>query len=150
MNNREFNDIIDYAVEKENEAIDFYSQLKDSVKLPAILDVLNDIINMEKGHINRLQQIRTADISQVSVKYSEPLNLSNYLEEKINYESLDYPALLLIAMKREEKAKNLYADLSNHVSDTELKKIFTILAEEEEQHKTQFEKIYDERVLIDN
>ncbi len=150
MDALQYNQIMDFAIEKEQEAIEFYEILKLRTEFKFMHDSLNQLISMEQGHIIRLQQIRTIDINEINISNVEPLKLSDYYEELINYEALDYPKLLLIAMKREEKAKNLYTDLSYHVSDKELKKTFTLLANEEETHKIQFEKIYDDEVLKNN
>lgn len=150
MDAMQYNEIIDFAIEKENEAIDFYAQLKEKTEFKFMLESLDQLIAMEKGHVIRLQQIRTIPISDIHVEITEPLKLSDYFEEPVDYNELDYPKLLLIAMKREEKARNLYTDLQKHFSDTEVRKAFMLLANEEESHKIQFEKIYDEEVLKNN
>jgi len=150
MEQNEFNEIIDYAIDKENEAILFYEELKLNEKMPHIIKVLDDIINMEKGHINRIELLRTTGPVDLINKQLKPLNLSDYYEEPVTYENLDYIALLQIAMKREDQAKKLYQDLANYSTDIKIREVFLLLSEEESKHKELFEEIYQEYVLIDN
>lgn len=150
MNDIEFKSIINFAIEKENEAITFYSDLIKTTKLPFVIEILTDIINMEKGHISRLNNLLSVGIDHNTTKSITPLNLSDYQDEPLNTTQLDYPALLLIAMKREENAKNLYTGLANHFSDLEIRNVFITLAEEEKTHKEHFNKIYEDNLLINN
>lgn len=150
MNNNDLNVIIDYAVEKEQEAIDFYSELLKQVKLPNIQKEISDIILMEEGHINYLNTMRSVDQNCFIQNQIQRLNIGDYYEEPVSYKNLDYPALLLIAIKREDKAKKLYMDLAAYSSDEKIRNIFSTLSKEEEKHQLSFEKIYNDNVLINN
>jgi len=150
MENKNFLEIIEYAIEKENEAIDFYTELKMNEKLPNVIKVLDDIINMEKGHINRLNMLRTSGPVSVEKIEMRSMNLSDYYKEQLSYENLDYISLLRIAMKREDQAKKLYLDLANYTTDTDIRNLFLLLSSEEDQHKALFEEIYQDYVLVNN
>ncbi len=63
---------------------------------------------------------------------------------------MDYQDILAVAMKREERAHNLYSTLASNTDDAELKKVFEVLAQEEAGHKLALENEYDEHVLTDN
>ncbi len=150
MENKNFLEIIEYAIEKENEAIDFYTELKMNEKLPNVIKVLDDIINMEKGHINRLNMLRTSGPVSVEKIEMRSMNLSDYYEKQLSYENMDYISLLRIAMKREDQAKKLYLDLANYTTDTDIRNLFLLLSSEEDQHKALFEEIYQDYVLVNN
>ena len=55
-----------------------------------------------------------------------------------------YRDILLLAMKREEKALMLYNELRQQSETETAKNIFKILCQEEARHKLGLEKLYDE------
>jgi rubrerythrin len=56
-----------------------------------------------------------------------------------------YNELLMLAMKREEKALALYNKLLREAADTEdSKKLFKMLCQEEAKHKLSLETMYDD------
>lgn len=150
MNISEFNNVLDYAVDKEKEAVAFYQELQNKTEFVEIKKMLAELEAMERGHITVIENIRRKGISEELIKSIPTINLSENLQEPENYQNLDYPSVILIAMKREEKAYNLYSAMVDHVSAVELKNLFKKLASEEAQHKSRFEKLYDEVVLKDN
>lgn len=150
MNNVDLNIIIDFAIEKEQEAIDFYNELLLQVKLPNIQKEIQNIVLMEQGHINYLNTMRIVDQDCFSQNQTQRLNLSDYYEEPVTYKNMDYPTLLLLAIKREDKAKKLYMDLASYSSDIKVRNIFSTLSKEEENHQIYFEQIYNENVLVNN
>jgi rubrerythrin len=50
-------------------------------------------------------------------------------------------------MKSEEKARDFYLLSAERCEDSELKKFFQMLAQEEAKHKLTFEKMYEDDVL---
>ncbi len=150
MNISEFNNVLDYAVEKEQEAVLFYLELQKKTEFKALKDMLADLENMEKGHITVIENLRKKGISESVVKEITPFSYSESLEEPDNYQELDFTKILLIAIKREEKAFNLYSAMVERVSDISLKNLFKQLANEEAQHKERFEKLYEQMVLKEN
>jgi rubrerythrin len=57
---------------------------------------------------------------------------------------MTYAELLRLAMKREEKALQLYNDLASKLEKSELVKVFKMLSQEEAKHKLKLETIYDD------
>jgi rubrerythrin len=57
---------------------------------------------------------------------------------------MTYAELLRLAMKREEKALQLYNDLASKSEKSELVKVFKMLSQEEAKHKLKLETIYDD------
>ena len=64
--------------------------------------------------------------------------------------NMDHQDILAVAMKREERAHDLYVTLASNTDDAELKKMFEVLAQEEAGHKLALESEYDEHVMTDN
>jgi rubrerythrin len=63
---------------------------------------------------------------------------------------MKYQDILILAMKREEQATRLYADMSKKVDDPQLQNLLLTLAREEAKHKNKLETEYDENVLREN
>ena len=57
-----------------------------------------------------------------------------------------YPDILRLAMKREEKALQLYRDLSEKTDNEELLKVLKLLRQEEAKHKLALETLYDDHM----
>jgi rubrerythrin len=62
-------------------------------------------------------------------------------------EDIKYPDLLVLAMKREEKAHDMYAELEKRAADDATRKVFALLKTEELKHKRKLESEYEDRVL---
>ena len=55
-----------------------------------------------------------------------------------------YHEILMLAMKREEKALKLYNSLLDNAEDPEHQKVFKVLCQEEAKHKLALETLYDD------
>ncbi|MDA3872286.1 MAG: ferritin family protein [Candidatus Marinimicrobia bacterium] len=144
-----FEEIINFAIEREKEAVEFYQNLQTKVRFKNQKNMLKDLEKMEEGHIKILKNLRQKKLKDLKLKEVLDLKISNYLVEKEPTEDMDFQDILIVAMKREEASTNLYKDLSTKV-DAETKKLFLKLAQEEAGHKLQFETLYDEHVLREN
>ncbi len=60
---------------------------------------------------------------------------------------MNYQEALILAMKKEKKAFQLYMDLHEAADNENAKNIFIILAQEEAKHKLRLEIEYDEYIL---
>ena len=60
---------------------------------------------------------------------------------------MDYQAALILAMKKEKKAFQLYTTLANLAEEATAKQLFQSLAQQEAKHKLRFELEYDAVVL---
>ena len=147
-----FHQIIDFAVEREKEAVNFYAALRKSAKFDAHKTMLQEIENMEKGHILTLEKLRNRNMDHKMNKVVNNLKIGDYivLDSEVTPDS--YPNILLIAMKREELSHLLYLELAEKTAteDKEISDLFAVLSAEEAEHKLKFEKLYDEDVLKDN
>jgi len=149
-----FNDpteVIEFAIEREQEAYDFYMQLKQRVKSQELKDTLHQFAMEEMGHKKKLQKIveKTQDYGFTKEQVTD-LKVADYLVDKSPRPDMSYQDVLIISMKKEKKSYLLYMDLKQRVTNPELKQIFENLAQEEASHKLRFELEYDENILSDN
>jgi rubrerythrin len=143
-------DLLDYAIDKEQEAHDFYVELAGKMQRSEIRRVFNDFALEELRHKSKLQGIKA---HRNAVKLAESitdLKIGDYLVDVELNPELDYQQALILAMKREKAAFRLYYDLAARAVDTDLKTILLALAQEEAKHKLRFEIEYDEHYLTEN
>ncbi|MBN2460494.1 MAG: ferritin family protein [Candidatus Cloacimonetes bacterium] len=150
MTKEKFNEIIDFAVGREEEAVAFYQDLQGKAKFSAQVEMLREFENMERGHIVILENIRRKGYEGIKEKHVPDLKISDYIVSIEPSPGMTYQDILIMAMKREEKAHNLYNNMAGRFPGTDLEKLFHKLASEEAKHKLHFEKLYDEEVLRDN
>lgn len=150
MKKDDFNAIIDFAVDREKEAVDFYRDLQSKAKFDEMKEMLKDLETMERGHITFLEKVREKGVEKVEVDQVQDLSISDYMVEVEPKPDMDYQDILIIAMKREQKSKELYEELAKRFAGSEIEKILLKIAADETEHKLRFEKLYDEFVLKEN
>ncbi len=150
MSPQEFNEILDFAVEREKEAVRFYRELQSDAKFAAQIEMLKDLEAMETGHIVVIENLRTKSVGDMDIPKVPNLKISEYLTNEAQDMDLSYQNILIRAMKREETAYKLYSEMSVKFGDGELSLLFRKLASEEAKHKLQFEKLYDEWMTAGN
>jgi rubrerythrin len=150
MTKEKFNEVIDFAIADEKDAIKFYRELQEKVKFQAQIEMLKEFEDMEKGHVVILENIRNKGFKEIEIKEVTDLHISDYIVDTEPSENMNYQDILIIAMKKEEKANKLYSEMANHFPGTELEQLFRRLAAEEAGHKLHFETLYDDYILKDN
>jgi rubrerythrin len=85
----------------------------------------------------------------MKLKETKGLGMSEMMEDVPFSSDMSYADLLRMAIKNEEKSQRLYLSTEKMVTESSLKKLLLILAQEESTHKEKLEKIYDEEVLTE-
>ncbi len=142
--------ILDFAIENEQLAADFYTRLADKMNVQNMKDVFLQFAEEEKGHKAKLERVRTGKLLLGAEKKIQDLKIGDSLVEIDLSGDLSYQEALIVAMKAEKAAFKLYTDLSAATDDDGLKRIFLDLAQEEAKHKLRFEIEYDEHILTEN
>lgn len=144
-------EIINYAIQSEQEAHDFYMELSELVKFNELKIILKQFAAEELGHKQKLSRI-IVNTDQIGLTQESVLDMkmSDYHVDIVPKKDMTYQDLLTIAMKKEKGAFKLYTDLANKITDQNIKEIFLGLAQEEAKHKLRFEIEYDEYILKDN
>ena len=147
MGAESFEDIIAFAIKKEEEAIDSYGSMAEKAKSPGIKELLLELQEEEKNHKKLLQKITEEKIESLKIKDVTDLKISDYLVEEPPSPDMSFQDLLILAAKKEQRAVELYSDLGNKAEEEELKKLFDFLVMQEKSHKLKLEKEYDTHVL---
>jgi rubrerythrin len=144
------NDILEFAIIREQESIDLYTKLGGTARNPEMKKVFLSFASEEQGHKKRLENIQSSGQFQFTPKQIRDIKISDYLVDIEPHKGMSYQEALILAMKREKAAFRLYNDLTTMVSDQLLQSLFKALAQEESKHKLRFELEYDEVVLKNN
>ena len=149
-NFKSVNEILDFAINSEQEAVDFYSELADNAKTEDMKKIYNEFVQEEMGHKQKLIKIKQEGSFEIDNTEVEDLKISDYLVAVKASPDMSYRDALVVVMKKEKAAYKLYMKLSEKAPNEELKQVFLMLAREEANHKLQFETDYDEHILKEN
>ncbi len=143
-------EVLEYAIERELEAAEFYRSLQDRVKSDSSKNMLKEFEKMEQIHAEKIRNFKAEDFEGFKLPEIQDLKISNSMEAPDIHDNMTFQEILVTAMKREEKANRLYIILSNASDDIAVKQLFLKLAAEESQHKLMLETLYDDEVLYEN
>ena len=146
----ELKDILNFAIEREQEAVDFYYELAGRSKVQGIKDELTKFAKMEEGHRDKLKSLDISGIMGVDIAPVTDLKIVDYMVEPTPTPDMTWQDILNIAMKRELASMNMYNDLAAKSKSDSLRQMFLSLAQEESKHKLYFETIYDDEILREN
>lgn len=138
----DYKEILDFAMNREIEAQQFYKAVADKMKDKNIIDMFLGFVREEEKHEMILRNIY------------ESKGIGKYFDEKKDYkisETFEAPKVsedmtpataFALAAKNEEAAMNLYTDLAKVCTDPEQKKVFEDLAAMERGHKLKMEESF--------
>lgn len=148
MNFNSFEEILDFAIEREKQAVGFYRKLMDRESFPASRQTLGEFVEEESKHQRLLEEFKQGKRSVVEYNYVwiPDIKRSDYMVDTEYEPGMDFVEILRLAMKREEKALRLYNVLATKTEDADCIKLFKMLAQEEARHKRLFETFYDDHM----
>lgn len=144
------NEILDFAINNEQKAVDFYVGLAARFQEKSMRETFEGFAKEEIKHKARLIQIKERGIYEVSIEKVMDLQISDYVVKVEASDQMSYADALSLAMKKEKSAFKLYTKLSEITDNAEMKKVFAGLAQEEAKHKLSFEMEYDDHILREN
>jgi rubrerythrin len=139
-------EILNFAIEREVEANEFYAQLAGQMESPAMRKVFEAFAIEELGHKMKLEAVKAGEF-EFKEEQVQSLEITDYVVEGEPKPDMSYADALVLAMKKEKAAYRLYVDLAATAEAEELTDMFLALAQEEAKHKLRFEIEYDEVVL---
>ncbi|HGY11117.1 MAG TPA: rubrerythrin [Desulfobacterales bacterium] len=139
-------EIINYAIKREKEAVEFYEEISKQEDFSGARETFEGFAKEERKHQAMLEDfsINKEKIAEYKLEWITDIKRSNYLVD-IEYEKgMHYTDILRLAMKKEEKALKLYNDLMQKTDNENVMKLFKVLAQEEAKHKGFLEGLYDD------
>lgn len=147
---KSINEILEFAIASEQEAVEFYSNLAEQAKNTEMKTVFNQFAKEEMSHKARLIKIKDEGSFEVKSEQISDLKIADYLVDVQVSPNMSYQDALVVAMKKEKSAFKLYTHLAAKAPTENLKTIFLSLAQEESKHKLRFEIEYDDYILKEN
>lgn len=141
-----FQEVVTFAIRKEADAATLYETYANKVTNPGIKKMFEELMKEELGHKKILQGITVQKVDDYKLTDVLDLKISDYSQEQVFKPDMNFQEALLLAIKREENALNLYNNLVKSTHSPQLQKLFQTLAQEEAKHKLRLETEYDEHV----
>ena len=143
-------ELLDFAIEMEEEADKFYTDLAGHMDRPAMAQVFEDFAREERGHKEKLLSVKEGKLLLSAEQKVMDLKIGDYLVDVKPSPDMDYQKALILAMKKEKASFKLYNDLATTTEDSDLQTLLLNLAQEEAKHKLRLEIEYDEYILIED
>lgn len=148
---KSIDDILDFAINAEQEAVDFYTELANMMNNPQMKATFLEFAKEEINHKAKLMKVKEEKVfySDDNEKITD-LKIADYTVSVKPSPEMEYADALVLAMKKEKAAFKLYSALAARATKPDIKALFENLAIEESKHKLRFEVEYDEYVLREN
>jgi rubrerythrin len=146
MNFESVEEILEFAIEKEEEAAAFYSDVARQESFAGAQQTFEGFAAEERKHADLLRNFENDQekIAEYKLKWVPDMKRSDYMVDMTYEKGMHYADILRLAMKREEKALALYNELQGKTDKDEYVHLFKILAQEEARHKQFLETLYDD------
>ena len=144
-----FEEVLEFAISREIEANQFYTELAQQMEDAVMRKVFEDLAREELGHKAKLEAMKKNKVTAAREKVAD-LKIADYIVNIDPKEDMSYKDALVLAMQKEKAAFNLYTNLAEEIVNPDQKEVFLQLAQEEARHKLRFEMEYDDVVLKDN
>ncbi len=140
--------ILEFAIEKEIEAAEFYAEISKEEGFSGTRKMFEEFSQEERKHQKMLEDFKahglTASMQNYQFKWIADIKRSNYVVDLEYSPGMGYHEILMLAMKREEKALKLYNDFLDRSESEDSRTLFKVLCQEEAKHKLALETLYDD------
>ena len=142
MNAKDAKKIIANAIDNEVEAYTFYRGIADKVKDKALKSLFTELAAEEKKHREFLQGMLDKDVAKMKFDTSHDYKVADAIP--VPELSADMKPIegIVVAIKKELQAMQMYTQLANLSTDTETQLLFQQLANMERGHKARLEDLY--------
>ena len=146
MSFESFEEIIDFAIEKEKEAAAFYTDAAKQTSFAGVKESLEEMAQEEKKHQSMLENLESTKevLKEYKFKWIPDMKRSDYMVDLKYQDGMSYTDILRLAMKREEQALKMYNELQKKTDNSEHIKLLKVLCQEEAEHKFFLETLYDD------
>ncbi|MFQ6111720.1 MAG: ferritin family protein [Nitrospinota bacterium] len=142
-------EVLQKALDKEQEAHDFYARASDAAENPGGRVLLRELAEEELKHCELIRKVK-AGRNWPELRVKQELHITEFLIDKPITPESTLQEILIYAMKREDKAASFYGGRLSRALDGALRSLFERLRQEELNHKTRLEELYDEVILSEN
>lgn len=134
--------IIYEAVNREDDSYTFYKLAAEKAQDTQTKSLFERLSNEELKHKDYLEKFLQTKANTIKIDDSEDYNLSQEIERPRMTTEINFTDAIKLAIKREEEAMQMYADIANSCLDEAEKGIFEGLSKMEKRHKTELEEMF--------
>lgn len=142
MDQKRFTQIIKTAIDREVESYTFYKSVSDKVKDKNLKKMFDELAGDEKKHQETLKNLMAKDAKQIHFSASKDYKVSDTLASPPLSPDIKPLDGLVLAIRKELDAMQMYSRLAETAADAAEKTLFTELANMERGHKARLEDIY--------
>ncbi|MCF7975990.1 MAG: ferritin family protein [Phycisphaerae bacterium] len=143
-----FDQVVDYAIDREIQARLFYLHLAHLSEDPELRALLEVFANEELAHQKKLAKVKQRQFKMLDGDMPAfDLGIADAAPEVAPYPDMSVSEALVLAMNKEKTAYRLYLELSQGTDNPELKTLFEGLANEEANHKVRMEIEFDDHLM---
>lgn len=142
MNNTDFKEIIDFAVENEVEAYEFYRDAAEKLNDDYLKQVFGDLAKEELEHKRFLEEFASSGIEKIKLDDVSDYKIAETLDTPKLSVEMNFVDAIALAIKKEQEAVDMYRNLADACLDQEEKDLFVGLERIEKMHKARLEDIY--------
>jgi rubrerythrin len=137
-------DIIDLAIQREEEAYQFYMDIYNKVSDESVQDTVEFIAGEEKKHKAFLVGYRDGDHGPDALRMAEVVDykIAEYLAEPKIEDQISRQEVYLLASHREANSHRFYTELARLHPQGDIKTMLLKMANEELKHKEKMEYLY--------
>jgi len=142
MNVEDAKKIISSAIDSEVEAYTYYTSVSDRATDPTLKKLFGELAGEEKKHREFLQAFLTKDTADLKFSGTHNYKVVDALPTPKLTNDLTPIEGLVLAIKKELEAMQMYTQLATLSTDAEQELLFSQLANMERSHKARLEDIY--------
>ena len=143
-------EFINKAAEEEEKSYKFYMDAIDLTNDASAKVWLRELADEEIKHKEMLQNFDTSEVTKFEPGEIHDLHITEFLIDKDVTDIKDFQDVLIVAMKKEQKAYNFYVSMAQSSDNEDMRNLCKILAQEELKHKHKIELYYDDIVFREN
>lgn len=140
----QLSEIIDLAIQREEDAYDFYMDIFNIVEDRSIKETVEFIAKEEKKHKAFLVNYREGEYGPDALRMTDVVEykIAEYLEEPEIKKETKREDIYLIASHREARSHQFYTELAKMHDENKVKEMLLKMASEELKHKEKMEYLY--------
>ncbi len=142
MTPEEAKTIISNAIDDEVEAYAYYKNVSEKVKDPALKRLFGELAAEEQKHREYLQTFLALDTADLHFTPQKDYKVADTLETPKLTEDLAPKDGVVMAIKKEQQAMEMYSQLATLSTDAEQERLFSELESMERGHKAKLEDLY--------
>lgn len=145
----DFREIIEFAIRSEVEAKEYYLHVAGKTNNEMVKKLFLEFAEEEADHEKLLANILANNEASLNFKKTQDYKLSETIPDPDMSGKVTMADIIAVAMKREERAMNMYLNLAKDSSSEKAKELFMGLADMERGHKVKLEQAYTDVAYVE-